>query len=297
MNNTFSETDAVNEAASYIESLDFKMPQVACVAGSGLGILADSMTNVQNVPFEDVPNMPRPTVAGHAGNLIVGEWATDDASDSTEPARLALLSGRKHMYEGCPPQDTTFAMRLMARLGVKAVILTNAAGGLRSDYKVGDLMLVRNTINMVARMPFLKPREQPAGTPISKMGMAEPFCNILADAVREEAARLHIDLREGVYVSMRGPGYETRAEIRMLRMAGADAVGMSTVPETMAALREGMRVVAISLITNPASEVPKAPLDHQEVLEAADAAKDKLGSLLHAIACRVASMDIELKPQ
>jgi purine-nucleoside phosphorylase len=244
-------------------------PEVGVVLGSGLGGWADTLADATKIPYSDVPHMPRSTVVGHAGNLVVG------TAGST---RVACLQGRVHLYEGHEPARVVFAVRVLASLGCKAVLLTNAAGGLRRGFAPGDLMLLTDHLNLLGRNPLVGPNEDSLGPRFPDMTYAyDPDLRRLA---RETAVATGQTLHEGVYAGLLGPSYETPAEIEMLRRLGADAVGMSTVPEVIALRHLGVRAAAVSCITNLAAGMSPEKLDHAEVEAAAKEARARFVALL-----------------
>lgn len=245
-------------AAALAERLGGRDPRVAVTLGSGLGGLASRFGDPTVVPYAELPGWPRPTVEGHAGELVVGSLGGVPAIG---------LSGRVHMYEGHRPERAAFYVRVLAALGVPALFLSNAAGSIRPDFSPGDLMLIADHIDLIFRNPLIGPaREGEERFP----DMSAPYDPEFREAVRGAALESGIVLREGVYAAMAGPSYETPAEIRMLRWFGADAVGMSTVPEVVAARASGIRCVAVSCLTNFAAGVSPEPLRHDEVLETAE---------------------------
>jgi purine-nucleoside phosphorylase len=244
-------------------------PTVGVVLGSGLGAFGDSLGSLRKIPYAEIPGMPRSAVAGHPGNLCLGRVGA---------ARVACLQGRVHTYEGHPLDAVTFGVRFLARLGVRAVLLTNAAGGIATGFAPGDLMLIVDHLNLMGRNPLVGPNDDALGPRFPDMSRA--YDQELADAARTAARELGIDLKQGVYAALLGPSYETPAEIRMLQKLGADAVGMSTVPEVIALRHAGVRVGAMSCITNLGAGLSDAPLDHSEVEETARRTKEKFTALL-----------------
>jgi purine-nucleoside phosphorylase len=234
------------------------------VLGSGLGAFADSLEGAVTVPYSEIPNLPRPTVIGHPGRLSFGRIGTTD---------VACLSGRVHLYEGHAPGAVVFGVRLLAGLGCHTVLLTNAAGGIRKDLFPGDLMLVTDHVNLTGTNPLTGPE-------YAFVDMTRAYDPDVARAARTAAAEVGVALREGVYAGLAGPSYETPAEIRMLATFGADAVGMSTVMETIALRRLGIRVGAVSCITNMAAGLASALLDHREVEEVARKTRAPFESLV-----------------
>jgi purine-nucleoside phosphorylase len=262
--------EELEQAVAFVRGrISGEAPEVGVVLGSGLGGWADTLTDAVRVPYHEIPNMPRSSVVGHAGNLVVG------LSGST---RVACLQGRVHLYEGHDPSRVVFGVRLLAKLGARAVVLTNAAGGLRRGYAPGDLMLLSDHLNLLGRNPLVGPNDDRLGTRFPDMTYA--YCRDLRRLARETAVATGQTLHEGVYAALLGPSYETPAEIEMLRRLGADAVGMSTVPEVIALRHMGVRTAAVSCITNMAAGMSDAQLDHSEVEATAKEARSRFVSLL-----------------
>ena len=248
------------------------VPELAIVLGSGLGTLADSPEGRTGaaVPFTDLPGFPAPTVAGHGGRLVFCEF---------EGRKVVLQAGRFHFYEGHPMSLVTAPMRIYGRLGVKAVLLTNAAGALNPAFGVGELMALTDHINLFGTNPLIGPNVEPGPRFPDMTAVYDPA---FLRRLRTCATALGQSLREGVYLGLTGPSYETPAEIRAFRVMGADAVGMSTVPEALVARHEGMRVAGISCLCNMAAGILPQPLTHREVLEAGAAAADRFEALVRA---------------
>ncbi|HEV8232634.1 MAG TPA: purine-nucleoside phosphorylase [Thermoanaerobaculia bacterium] len=254
-------------------------PAVGLVLGSGLGTFASRLKNRVAIPYEEVPSFPVPSgVVGHAGELVLGDVGKTP---------VVVLSGRVHYYEGRPMTDVVFPVRVLARLGVRAVVLTNAAGGVRKTFKPGDLMLMTDHINAFGTNPLIGPNEDALGPRFPDMSRVyDPALRKLA---KETARSLRIPLREGVYLGNSGPSYETPAEIRAYRAIGADAVGMSTVPEAIALNHAGVRVIGISTITNMAAGILPKPLDHSEVLATTKKVGDRFVRLLTTLVPKIGS--------
>jgi purine-nucleoside phosphorylase len=269
------------QAADYIRSKTKLQPRIALILGSGLGPFADSLANATRLIYSDIPHFPRPTAIGHAGNLVLGT-----ASD----VPLIAMQGRVHYYEGLPLRDVIFPIRVFHRLGVKAAIITNAAGGINTSYSQGALVVLSDHINMQGSNPLIGPNDDRFGPRFPDMTRVywKPFRAI----AKEEARRVGIEVHEGVYVAVTGPSYETPAEIRMFRQLGADLVGMSTVAEVIAASHMSMRVLAISCVTNMAAGILDQPLDHREVLKTGERVKGAFMQLLNAVIPRIAA-DLE----
>eukprot|EP00727_Mastigamoeba_balamuthi_P001561 m51a1_g11401 putative purine nucleoside phosphorylase (282) ;mRNA; r:28907-30629 len=256
--------------------------EVGIVLGSGLGALAEQVVDRTVIKYSDirtvVPSFPLSTVAGHAGNFVVGDLGGKP---------VIVQQGRWHFYEGYEISDVVLGIRILFHLGVKKLIITNAAGGVNTSFKAGDLMLITDHINMLGANPLFGHNDDRFGVRFPDMSHA--YTPRLLDIARATARELGHEshVREGVYAAMRGPNYETPAEIRMLRALGADAVGMSTVPEVIVASHQRMEVVGISCITNMAAGVLDQPLSHEEVKQTADAAAPVFTSLLTALAARI----------
>jgi purine-nucleoside phosphorylase len=244
-------------------------PRVGVVLGSGLGAFADSLEGLVKIPYGDIPGLPASRVSGHAGNLCFG---------TVSGVPVVCMQGRVHLYEGHPMAAVVHGVRTMAKLGVAAVLLTNAAGGLEPTWSAGDLMVVTDHLNLMGTSPLLGPNDDAIGPRFPDM--TEAYDAGLRAALTEVAKQAHITLREGIYAGLLGPSYETPAEVRMLRGLGAQAVGMSTVPEVIALRHMRVRVGALSCITNLAAGIAKGPLDHTEVEATGRARRDALVTLL-----------------
>jgi purine-nucleoside phosphorylase len=247
------EHQRVQVAADFVAQRLRVRPRVGLVLGSGLGGFADDLTDVARIAYADIPEMPRPLVVGHAGNLCTG---------LVGDVPVACLQGRSHLYEGHTEARAVFGVRVLAELGCKVVLLTNAAGGIHASFRAGDLMLITDHLNLMGDNP-LRGANFGAGPRFPDLSQA--YDVELLGFARAAASAAHVTLREGVYAAMLGPSYETPAEIRMLRTLGADAVGMSTVPEVIALRQMAIRVGAMSCITNLAAGISSQPLDHSEV--------------------------------
>ncbi|MEY2929768.1 MAG: Family ership [Pseudomonadota bacterium] len=271
--------DPVDCAAAYIQQSKAEPPQVGVVLGSGLGAWASQLEQAEPVPYTGIPHMPAPSVAGHTGRLWLGRRG---------PARVACLEGRVHAYEGHAVERVVFGVRLLATLGCRAVLLTNAAGGIRSDLAPGTLMLITDHLNLTGRNPLVG--WNPAGGHPPFIDLTRAYDPALAEEARSASQNLGQELAEGVYAGLLGPSYETPAEIRMLRTLGADAVGMSTVLETIALRERGVRVGAVSCITNVAAGLSAGTLSHAEVQETAAQARGRFAALLDAWVVRAAAL-------
>lgn len=245
---------------------------VGIILGSGLGDFAQSLQQPRVIPYDQVPGFPVSTVPGHAGTWCAGEL---------EGKRVCMMRGRFHYYEGYSMQDVTLPVRVMQQLGVKTLIVTNAAGGVNLGFKPGDLMLITDVINMTGANPLFGENLDTFGPRFPDMSKAmDPQLQVLAKACAQEKG---VALRQGIYAQMTGPCFETPAEIRMLRTLGADAVGMSTVPEVIVARHGGTRVLGISCITNMAAGILDQPLNHEEVMETGARVQSQFKALLSAV--------------
>jgi purine-nucleoside phosphorylase len=265
-------------AAKFIEKKTKLRPRIALVLGSGLGALADEFADAVRIPYARIPHFPRATAVGHAGQLVVG---------SVENIEVLGMQGRVHFYEGYSIKEVSFPIRVFARMGVKAVLLTNAAGGIKKDFTQGRLVVISDHINLQCANPLIGPNDVAFGPRFPDMSAA--YDKKFRELTLAEGRRLGIHLGEGVYAALSGPSYETPAEIRYLRSIGADLVGMSTVPEVIAARHGAMRVLGISCVTNAAAGVLDQPLDHKEVLETAERIKGQFIGLLRAVIPRMAA--------
>jgi purine-nucleoside phosphorylase len=254
-------------------------PRVGVVLGSGLGAFADKLEGLVKVPYRDLPHMPTSAVPGHAGNLCFGHVGD---------VPVVCMQGRVHLYEGHPVDKVVQGVRTMARMGVKCVLLTNAAGGLEPSWAAGDLMLVTDHLNLTGVSPLLGPNDDTLGPRFPDMSVA--YDVDLRRALKDVAVKASIAIREGVYAGLLGPSYETPAEVRMVRMLGAQAVGMSTVPEIIALRHMGVRVGALSCITNLAAGITAHPLSHEEVEATARARQPELLALLDGWVARAGAM-------
>jgi len=262
----------INAAAEYILNHVTNRPTIGMVLGSGLGDFADTLENPVRVAYADIPNFPQPTVAGHAGALVFGRKMGQD---------VVVLQGRIHFYEGVPMQELTLPVRVLAAMGVKTLVLTNAAGGVNKSYEAGDLMLISDHINYSGANPLIGQNLDAFGPRFPDV--SDLYTKSIREKVKAKAAEAGLKLQEGVYMMFSGPNYETPAEVRMARIVGADAVGMSTVPEALIAGHCGMDVVGMSCITNMAAGVLEQKLDHSEVVETATRVHDQFHQLLNLI--------------
>jgi purine-nucleoside phosphorylase len=274
-NLSFTRADA---AARFIQKKTKLRPKIALVLGSGLGAFADEFSAATRIPYARIPHFPRSTAIGHAGQLVIGK---------VDGIEVAGMQGRVHLYEGYSAQEVAFPIRVFSRLGVKAVILTNAAGGIKKDFTQGRLVVISDHMNLQGANPLSGPNAEKFGPRFPDMTNA--YDKNFRELTLAAGRRLGIDLGEGVYAAFAGPSYETPAEIRYLRSIGADLVGMSTVPEVIAARHSGIRALGISCVTNAAAGVLDQPLDHNEVLETAERVKSQFIGLLRAVIPQIAS--------
>lgn len=244
-------------------------PKIGLILGSGLGSLADRCESAVSIPFTELEGYPKPTVVGHSGRVVGGVL-------SGKP--VLVQAGRGHLYEGNPVSTVSFPVRVMRELGIETLLITNAAGGIRAGFRPGDFMLLSDHINLMGVNPLIGPNDDEKGPRF--LDMTAAYDAALRAKARDAGKRLGIPLQEGVYCGLLGPTYETPAEIRMLRTLGADAVGMSTVPEVIAARHRGMRVLGISFISNAAAGMSGQPLSHEEVTAEAAKARPRFEQLL-----------------
>ena len=245
---------------------------IAIVLGSGLGGFVEAFEDADAIPYGEIPHMPHSSVPGHAGNLVTGRKAGK---------RIVAMQGRTHLYEGNSPNEVAFGVRLMAMLGARILIVTNAAGGISPELETGDLMAITDQLNLTGTSSLLGPNGERWGPRF--LDMTRAFDPPLIRTASAVATELGFALKYGVYAGMLGPAYETPAEVRMLRTLGADAVGMSTVLEVLAARHMGLRVLGISCISNLAAGISKGPLSHEEVQETAGRVRSRLESLLSGV--------------
>jgi purine-nucleoside phosphorylase len=249
---------------------------IGLVLGSGLGAFADSLSDATRVPYSEIPSFPQSTAIGHAGRMVIGNAGN---------VPVAAMQGRVHLYEGYSAQEITLPIRVFARMGIHAVILTNAAGGIDLSYSQGALVLIRDHINLQGTNPLVGANDDRFGVRFPDMTHA--YSRAYREIAREEAEKMSLILHEGVYAGLLGPSYETPAEIEYLRRIGADLVGMSTVAEVIAARHMGMDVLAISCVTNMAAGIVDQPLSHAEVMETGERVKSTFETLLRAIITRI----------
>jgi purine-nucleoside phosphorylase len=251
-------------------------PQIGLVLGSGLGGFADSLTDATRVSYADIPAFPRSTAIGHAGQMVIGKAGA---------VAVAVMQGRVHLYEGYSAQEVALPMRVFGRMGIHAVVLTNAAGGINLKFQQGALVPISDHINLQGANPLTGPNDDRFGVRFPDMTHA--YEKSYRELAREEASKLGMTLHEGVYAALPGPSYETPAEIRYLRTIGADLVGMSTAFEVIAARHMGIKVLAISCVTNMAAGILDQPLSHQEVMETGERVKTSFEALLRAVLPRL----------
>jgi purine-nucleoside phosphorylase len=271
------EFERAGEAADFIFSQTSLRPKIALVLGSGLGAFADEFDDAAKIPYAKIPHYPQSTAIGHAGKLVIGKVGA---------IPVAGMQGRVHLYEGYSAKEVVFPVRVFSRMGVKAVILTNAAGGIKREFVQGRLVVISDHINLQGVNPLTGPNDERFGLRFHDMTTA--YDKRFREMTVGEGNRLGIGLYEGVYAGLLGPSYETPAEIRFLRGIGADLVGMSTVPEVIAARHSGIRVLGISCVTNAAAGILDQPLNHLEVLETAERVKGQFIGLLKAVIPRIA---------
>jgi purine-nucleoside phosphorylase len=264
-------------AAKFILAKTKLRPRIALVLGSGLGDFADEFTNATKISYAEIPYFPRSTAIGHAGQLVIGE--VGDVS-------VAGMQGRVHLYEGYSAKEVAFPIRVFARMGVQAVILTNAAGGINRNYSQGCLVVIRDHVNLQGANPLGGPNDDRFGVRFPDMTQA--YDREFHAFVNEEAKELGLNIHQGVYLAVAGPSYETPAEIYSFRTIGADLVGMSTVPEVIAARHSGIRVLGISCVTNMAAGTTDEPLNHAEVLDTTKRVRKQFIALLAAVIPRIA---------
>jgi purine-nucleoside phosphorylase len=273
-----TQTLALGRAVDFIRATVSELvPRVGIVLGSGLGGLVDAIDQEGSIAYTDIPGFPASTVEGHGGQLVIGHLAG---------LPVAVMQGRVHMYEGYSPQAVVFPVRVLVRLGATALVITNAAGGVNPDFEERELMVIRDHLNLTGRNPLVGPNDLALGPRFPDMSDAyDPELRQLAHEVAEEQG---LRLREGVYAGLLGPSYETPAEVRMLGILGADAVGMSTVTEVIAARHMGARVLGISCISNKGAGLSSHPLSHDEVKAAGQAVQAQMIGLIQGVAASLA---------
>ncbi|MCY9164179.1 purine nucleoside phosphorylase I, inosine and guanosine-specific [Bacillus atrophaeus] len=262
----------IEQAAAFIKQQAPQSPKIGLILGSGLGILADEIEGAVKLKYEDIPDFPVSTVEGHAGQLVFG---------TLEGVSVVAMQGRFHFYEGYSMDKVTFPVRVMKELGVEALIVTNAAGGINTAFRAGDLMIITDHINYMGTNPLIGPNEADFGVRFPDMSSA--YDKDLSQLAEKMAQELQIPVQKGVYTAVTGPSYETPAEVRFLRTIGSDAVGMSTVPEVIVAKHAGLRVLGISCISNAAAGILDQPLSHDEVMEVTEKVKAGFLQLVKAV--------------
>ncbi|MFZ0478418.1 MAG: purine-nucleoside phosphorylase [Terriglobales bacterium] len=270
-------------AAAFVLSQTPLRPKIGLVLGSGLGAFADDLTNSVRIPYAQIPSFPRSTAIGHAGQLVIGK----SGGDKSREVPVAVMQGRVHLYEGYSAAEVAFPTRVLGRMGIRALILTNAAGGINPVYGQGALVMLRDHINLQGQNPLTGANDERFGHRFPDMSYT--YSKRFREIALEEARKLSIAPHEGVYAALAGPSYETPAEIRFLRTIGADLVGMSTVPEAIAARHMGIELLAISCVTNMAAGTTDQPLDHEEVLATGRRVMGQFIALLRAVLPRIAA--------
>lgn len=266
----------MNEAVEYVRRRTPLRSLIGVILGSGLGDFADELEERTEIPYAEIPGWPKATAVGHAGKLVVGKVGVRE---------VAVMAGRAHLYEGYSAAQVVFPVRVLGKLGVRGLVVTNAAGGINLSYRRGGLVLISDHINLQGANPLVGPNDESLGPRFPDM--SEAYSRRYREIARAVAAELGIELGEGIYAAVLGPSYETPAEIRYLRTIGADLVGMSTVPEVIAANHMGMRVLAISCVTNMAAGILPQRLTHDEVLETGRMVRDTLVRFLKALVPRL----------
>jgi len=265
-------------AADVLRSRTSLRPLIGLVLGSGLGGFADELSEAVRIPYSEIPSFPCSTAIGHAGKMVIGTAGT---------IPVAAMQGRVHLYEGYSPTEVVFPIRVFGRMGIRAVILTNAAGGINLEYKQGALVVISDHINLQGQNPLVGPNDDRLG--LRFPDMTQVYYKPYRELAHKCSGDLGKTLYDGVYAALLGPNYETPAEIRYLRAIGADLVGMSTVPEVIAARHLGIKVLAISCVTNMAAGILHQPLHHQEVLDTAERVRGDFVALLRAVIAEIAA--------
>jgi purine-nucleoside phosphorylase len=267
-----------DSAAQFLLSRTLLRPKIGLVLGSGLGSFADELSDATRIPYADIPSFPHSTAVGHAGRMVIGKSA--DVS-------IAVMQGRVHLYEGYSAKEVAFPTRVFGRMGIGAVIFTNAAGGINLEYKQGALVIIRDHINLQGQNPLAGANDDRFGPRFPDMTQAywKPYREVALEAAHKLGKTVH----QGVYAGLLGPNYETPAEIRYLRTIGADLVGMSTIPEVITARHMGLKVLAISCVTNMAAGILDQVLNHEEVLQTTERVKEDFVALLRGVLPRIAA--------
>lgn len=266
----------IEEAYVYLDKKNIKKPEIALILGSGLGVLAEEIEDAIKIPYNEIPHFPVSTVEGHAGQFVIGKL---------KGINVIAMQGRFHYYEGYTMQEITFPIRVMKKLGVKKLLVTNAAGGVNESFTPGDLMIIRDHINFSFNNPLIGKNYDELGPRFPDTSRA--YDKELISKVKEVANKNNIKLKEGIYTFFSGPTYETPAEVRLARIIGGDAVGMSTVPEVIVAVHSGIKVIGISCITNMAAGILDQPLSHEEVVETASNVKSTFINLVKNIVAEI----------
>ncbi|MHA6251045.1 purine-nucleoside phosphorylase [Oceanobacillus sp. CAU 1775] len=264
--------NAIKNASSFIKEKLNHSPTIGLILGSGLGVLADEIKNPVAIPYEEIPGFPVSTVSGHEGKLVIGEL---------EGKHVIAMQGRFHYYEGYSIDKVTFPVRVMKELGIESIVVTNAAGGVNTNYKPGDLMLITDHINNTGTNPLIGSNNDSLG--VRFPDMSQSYDKEYIALAEESAKKLNINIQKGVYVGNSGPTYETPAEVKMIRSWGGDAVGMSTVPEVIVARHAEIRVLGISCISNMAAGILDQPLNHEEVIETTTSVRENFLRLVKEI--------------
>lgn len=267
-----SQFTLVESAAAHVLEHTELRPRIGLVLGSGLGAIAGALTEATRVPYANIPCFPKSTAEGHAGQMVIGKL---------DGLAVAAMQGRAHLYEGYSAQEVAFPIRVMGRMGIKALVLTNAAGGINLGYKQGALVVIKDHINLQGRNPLVGANDERFG--VRYPDMTQAYDRQYREIAREAAGKLGLESHEGVYAGVLGPSFETPAEITFLRTIGADLVGMSTISEVIAARHMGIRVLAISCVTNMAAGILDQPLSHREVLETGERVRGQFEALLRAV--------------
>jgi purine-nucleoside phosphorylase len=271
---TFIHADS---AAQFVLAQTQLRPKVALVLGSGLGGFAEELTEASRIPYRQIPHFPRSTAIGHAGQMVIGKAGA---------IPVAAMQGRAHLYEGYTAQQVAFPIRVFGRMGIRAVVLTNAAGGINRQYKQGALVVISDHVNLQGQNPLVGENDECFGIRYPDMTMT--YWKPYREFARQEAQKIGLEIYEGVYAGMLGPSFETPAEIRFLRAIGADVVGMSTISEVIAARHLGMKILAISCVTNMAAGILDQILTHEEVLQTGERVKGSFTALVKAVLPRIA---------
>ncbi|MGB7622764.1 MAG: purine-nucleoside phosphorylase [Terriglobia bacterium] len=277
-----SEFEKVQVAVKFLNQKSRVRPRIAIVLGSGLGAFGEQVANRQVIPYAEIPHFPRSTVQGHSGNLVLGEIGK---------VPIAVMQGRVHYYEGYSMREVTFPTRVLARFGIQRLILTNAAGAINKRFKPGRLMIIEDHLNLQSTNPLLGPNEDRFG--LRFFDLSDAYDKEMRKVASAAARKMTLTIHRGVYAGLTGPSYETPAEIRMLRTLGADAVGMSTVPEVIVANHMSVKCLGISCITNMAAGVVPQKVNHEEVMQTGERVKDDFIRFLQAIVPRLAELDFK----